>query len=266
MRCNIEKVIMDNEARKTHLHNMMDLCGFSGSEISRIISEYKEHLRRAEQIGMITEKNATKTSDVLDNIMSIYSKTGIFESPICCYSGLALTNVPEDKKIYVQDQHHAIKEAVLKSGLINYDPAEAPFNPQEFAIGEPKDIYKLDALMVLASKIFTFSSLSASTGGGIEVGSAMYLNKLPFILCKKGDKNSRMLTGTDRTIVVECEDFIRQQDEIVDLLGEFKDYELGVGYCNKHGNSLLGFKDENVYCLHGEFEEKFPKLVYQYNK
>lgn len=266
MVCNIKNILMDPEQRKKHLEYMMNLSGFSNLEINRILSEYREHLHKAEESGKINISNVTKTSDVLNNILKFYEQTGIFESPDCCYSGLALTNVEKDKIQFVQDQHCAIKEAIINAGFINYDPAEAPFNPQEFAIGEPKDIYKLDALMVLASKTFTFSSLSASTGGGIEVGSAMYLNKLPFIICKKGDKNSRMLTGTDRTIVVECDDFFTQQDELTDLFGEYKDYQLGIGHCSKHGNSLLGFKNNQAFCLHGEFEKKFPNLVYHYRK
>lgn len=266
MVCNIKKIILDSESRIEHMKYMMNLEGLSDSEIKRIIQEYKGHLDKSKTLGLSSVENVTNTSNILDNIIKHYDETGNFEALNCCYSGLALTNVTKDEMGPLMNEHQLIRKAVAATGMMNYDPAEAPFNPQQFAIGNPKDIYKLDTLMVLASKVFTFSSLSASSGGGIEVRTAITYNKMPFVFCNNSIKVSRMLTGIDRALIIGYDNMQEQHNQVIDMIGEFKDFDLGVGHCEDHGNSLIGFKDNKTYCLHGHLEKVFPQLVYQYKK
>ena len=109
--------------------------------------------------------------------------------------------------------------------------------------------------------------MESAPNGGIP-GNDILANKDAYITAQKqlayNSAVQAMQAGSFTNM--GAQDFFEQQDQLTDLFGEFKGYELGIGHCKDHGNSLIGFKDGETVCLHGEFEKKFPQLVYQYQR
>ena len=270
MVCNITEVILNPEERVAYIQHLLKVEGLTDEKVRRYIADYKDMLfQRAVEAGSQIERQksqsqAASITTFLDDILEHLDNTGFIEAPDCCYSGLALTGVPDELKPVVETDHMLIKQAVKGAGLRNYDPAEAPFNPQNKLVGEPQEVSDVDILMVVASQFFTFTNLSASSGGGMEERTANLYNKFPFIMTKKEMYVSRMTTGARRVMVLEYTDMKDQLQLVTDVIGTVRRYQPGVGTCSHHGNTLLGFKDDNVICLPGLLEKEFSDLRYDF--
>ena len=260
MTCNINEVVLTPLSRAEHIDNLRRVEGLTNDKIREIITHYKSILGDS-------STTSRATTHFLDDILTHIDRTGSVEANDCCYSGLALTGVkdPEERK-KLQDDHYLIKEAVRLAGLKNYDPAEAPFNPQNALIGQPQEVSDVDILMVLASRFFTFTNLAPSSGGGMEERTANMYTKMPLVFVKKGKYTSRMTTGARRIILLEYSDLTIQKEQVVDVLCELRKYEPGVGTCSVHGNTLLGFEGEKTFCLPGLIQQKFPILRYDFSQ
>jgi hypothetical protein len=84
------------------------------------------------------------------------------------------------------------------------------------------------------------------------------------VFVKRDNFVSRMTTGARRVIVVEYDDMKAQKDEVTGLISMLREYEIGVGDCRQHGNTLVGFKDGKTICLPGLVQEKFPHFTYDF--
>lgn len=175
----------------------------------------------------------------------------------------------------LMNNHHKIKGIIESTGLVTYDPAEAPFNPQGELVGSPQDIFDVDNLMVLASKFFEFSNLAASTGAGIEERTSMLYGKFPFIMVKKGTYVTRMSTGARRIMLLEFGSehgsLDAAADDFADFITALKGLTPGVGHCKKHGNALTGYDNVKLgqkygapVCIHGLAEEMLPGMQYDF--
>ncbi|MBW2963579.1 hypothetical protein KY306_02285 [Candidatus Woesearchaeota archaeon] len=258
MLCNVNEVVLDSDQRLKHINHLRQVEGLTDENIRKLIEKYK---------NLLTE-NAGKGSTVafLNDILDHLDKTGYIESPDSCYSGLALTGVKGAEKDALLEDHFLIKEAIQEGGVQkNYDPAEAPFNPQEQLVGEPQEVSDIDTLMVISSMFFTGTNLAASTGLGTEIRTANIYNKFPIEFVKKGIYVSRMGTGARRVIVLEYQDLKKQKPQVVDVIGRLREFSPGVGTCPVHGNTLVGFRDGQTTCLPGLIQKEFPQFNYDFS-
>ncbi|MFT4303995.1 MAG: hypothetical protein ACMXYG_05485 [Candidatus Woesearchaeota archaeon] len=258
----IVEVKLTPEERLLFNKQLENLEGLAEQYVISRIDSYAQELRA----GPTKDKSETKkTLEFLGLIARNFIETGNLESKDSCYCGLALTAVPKDERAKLYDEHNLLKGAISQAGLRIYDPYEAPFNPQDELIGTDNDIYDIDSIMVFASQYFTFTHLSASTGGGIEQATARDTSKMNLVFVKKGmdPKPSRMSTGMRRAITVQYTDAKEQQSEISDMIGMIQEYELGIGFCEGYGSTLIGFKGNNTVCLPHLVKTKFPQFTYK---
>lgn len=260
MICDIIHKIQNPEQRVEDIRRELAKESLTNEKVEEYIDRYITRLSAE-------KKDYSEAIGVLEHIRQNMRVTGFIESPDCCYSGLALTKVEDPRQQEILfGEHEVLKQAIKGAGLKNYDPCEAPFNPQSQVTDTPQDVYDVDNLMVAAAQFFTFTNLDASTGGGMEIRTAMTYNKMPLVVCKKGNYISRMSTGARRVILLEYDDIRAQQGLITDVIGTLREYEPGIGECSKHGNTLLGYdkKTGTPVCLPGLIERKFPTLQYDF--
>lgn len=260
MICDITQEIQNPEQRVQDINRELAKESLTNENVERYISDYVAKLKSE-------DGDYSEAIGVLEKIMSNMHATGFVESADCCYSGLALTKVedPRQKEILFSE-HQVLKEAIRDAGLMNYDPCEAPFNPHSKVADAPQVVYDIDNLMVAAAQFFTFTNLDASTGGGMEIRTATMYNKMPVVVCKKGNYVSRMSTGARRIVLLEYDDIKAQKGLITDVFGTLREFHPGIGECSKHGNTLLGYASNGqTVCLPGLIEKKFPMLKYDFD-
>jgi len=183
------------------------------------------------------------------------------------YAAVPLTGVPKKERSFIIREHEKIKICMSDAGIRIYDPKDAGMNPWSKIEDSPSDVYDLDSKRVLIARIFELTNLWPSTGGGIELHKAVSYLKMAVNVNKAGVYTSRMSTGARRIILMEYDDARKQRDEISGLFRTLKEYEVGVGICSAHGNTLLGYSDSQApLCLPGLIAEQFPGLVYNFDK
>lgn len=183
------------------------------------------------------------------------------------YTALPLTGATDEMKIFIEKEHEKIKECINDSGLRIYDPKDAADNPWRSLKSEPTYVYDVDTIQVVTPRFFEFTNVFPSTGAGVEEQKAITYIKIPVVITKSGIRTSRMSTGARRIILIEYEDAVAQRNEIASVFKTLRAYEPGIGNCSIHGNTLLGFagNDEPI-CLPGLIGDKFPSLVYNFEK
>jgi len=261
MACNITEVVLDPQQRIEHINRLLRIEGLTPDKIKEYIETYKQRLAKQ------TSDHAKMTA-FLDQIRKNLDDTGFIEADKCCYSGLALTGVSKEEMPRLKEDHFTLKEAIVAAGLSNYDPVEAPFNPQNKHVGKPTRVSDVDILMVVASRYFTFTNLAPSTGGGMEQRTANLYNKMPIVVVKRGMQPhpSRMSTGARRVMVLEYDNIQQQRNEITDYISMLRSFNPGIGTCSEHGNTLVGFQTGKTYCLPGLMLDKFPNFRYDDSK
>ncbi len=283
--CIVTRVLLGPDERKQRLVDKLSKdYGYTPEEVARIVNIYRESLK-AQPDG---SRGLAKVEDLLNRIASVKELDEI-ESNENCYSALPLTpndnrrfleqedqtfreaysRLTERRKQELLEEHRAVKDCIRNAGLKTYDPAEAPFNPNMGLIGGPTDIYDVDQLMVAASRFFSMTNLLASSGAGMEEKTAIDLAKFPVILTKKGVYVSRMSTGPGKIILLEFGDIKTDAPEITSVFRELKNYEPGAGICERHRNTLLGFRNRSTepICLKGLIEDQMaPNLRYDFDQ
>lgn len=190
------------------------------------------------------------------------------ENPKGVYCAVPLTQLPPEEYQFVSTEHDKIKRAIVSAGFEIYDPKDSGTNPQVKLEGTPQEVYSKDTLQVVSAKIFEFTNLARSTGTGQEEEKAVRYVRAPVIVTKKGVYTSRMSTGSIRVVVIEYDDAEVQHDAISGVFSMIGDFGLGVGDCEQHGNTLLGFGARGLagaVCLPGLIAEQFPSLVYDFD-
>ena len=276
MVCHISNVTLNPKGREEHVERLrLVVDGLTDEVVRQYIEEFKRRLGDEDQTPTTRD-----TVAFLDTISWDSSATGFIESPNKCYSGLALTNVPDHLVDTVQMDHQMIKQAIAAAGLQIYDPAEAPFNPQKKLVGDDTEVYDIDTIMLLASRFFTFTDFCASTGGGMELAKANTYAKLALNFMRADRSVSRMASGARRVIHVQYEDLGtpdhpgEQYSMIQAMIARLRPYSvqngyskgIGVGTCDVHGNTLLGFENNEPRCLQGLVQDEFPKIAYRERK
>jgi hypothetical protein len=216
------------------------------------------------------EKVLLNPEERLKHVMQLLMLDGlgdITENKNGIYCAIPLTGAPPEKRGFIEQEHDKIKACIRKAGLEIYDPKDLGTNPWIKLKGRPQEVYDLDTLQVVTPKFFEFTNVYPSTGAGIEEQKAISYGKIAVIVTKAGIYTSRMATGARRTILIEYDDAEVQQEEITGVFKTLKEYNSGMGTCSMHGNTLLGFSgSEKPVCLQGLIANKFPSLVYNFDK
>lgn len=211
--------------------------------------------------------NPEERQEHVKELLKIDGLNNIAERADACYCSLPLTGVPENQRETIAREHEVIKQAIKEAGIDIWDPKEAAGNPWTGITHRPEEIYDGDTVQVVTPRFFEFTNVAPSTGGGIEQHKAIAYNKIAVVITKAGTYTSRMSTGARRIVLLEYQDIEKQKDDIRNVFRALRVFNPGIGICNIHGNTLLGFKDEEEpVCLKGIIEAKFPHLTYNFEK
>lgn len=269
MKCNITEIMLDPRERNEHIKRNLYVDGFNTQSIRGYLGAYESQLnKRMSEVS--SGEGSEKTEKILRFISGMRQRVDEgkpVEDESSCYCGLPLTKVPKENRERLIRDHLKIKGYIEKAGILTYDPAEAPFNPQQGLVDDPRSIFDIDNLMVISSRLFEFTNIDASTGAGIEEKTAITYNKMPLVLVKKGIFSSRMSTGARRIILLEYDDIDSVGYEFTNFVETLKTFNPGVGTCRTHGNTLIGFEDgtKSPVCLEGLAEEILPGMKYDFD-
>jgi len=202
----------------------------------------------------------------IENLLALDGIGHIEEIRDGIYCAVPLTGAPIELRKFIEGEHEKIKTCIRKAGLKIYDPKDSGMNPWVGIKERPQVVYDADTNQVVTPRFFEFTNIFPTTGGGIEQQKAITFVKIPVVIVKDGTYTSRMSTGARRIILLEYKDAEQQQEEITEVFFTLRNYEIGIGTCSVHGNTLIGFSGKETVCLPGLIEEKFPTLKYNFDK
>ncbi len=187
----------------------------------------------------------------------------IKENPNAAYCPISLTSTPSElRNILASRQKTLIDEVLAPVGITGYDPENAPYSPDNNKTAQSDEICMVDTGKIIGARYFIGHSILPSTGMGVELKTAEFLNRIIVLLTDNNIRDTRMkvLEGLN----LGYDHFEKQTPEFIQVLKFLKNYSPGTGL--KNGNPiLLGFPNNNgsnPVDLEDAVSTTFPKLRY----
>lgn len=200
----------------------------------------------------------------LNELLRLDGLEHIKEDQKAAYLSLSLTQTPEALKPIVKKRQAQLERILKDSGIVSYDPATSPYNPDRGKSSSPDVIYNHDTEKILACRFFSGHLLLPSIGVGNECEKARIYNRISVMFIDKHIAISRMRPF--RTIYLEYHRFEDHSTDVKKIFKLLQEFEPGMGF-NGRIPVLLGFhkKTGDVVDLEELVYTKFPKLQYKYN-
>jgi len=179
------------------------------------------------------------------------------------YCPISLTSTPPQLRgVLASRQKTLINKVLAPVGITGYDPENAPYSPDNNATAQSDEICTVDTGKIIGARYFMGHSILPSTGMGVELKTAEFLNRMTILLTDNNIRDTRMkvLEGLN----LGYDHFEKQAPRFIQVLEFLKQHSPGTGLRNGLP-ILLGFpnnsKDKPVD-LKDAVDTDFPDLRY----
>jgi len=178
------------------------------------------------------------------------------------YCPISLTSTPDELRTILGNRQKTLIDNVLAPvGITGYDPENAPYSPDNNATAQSTEICTVDTGKIIGARYFMGHSILPSTGMGVELKTAEFLNRMIILLTDNNIRDTRMkvLEGLN----LGYDNFEKQAPRFREVLQMLKQYTPGTGL--KNGQPILiGWRntDSKPTDLEDTVNTDFPDLKY----
>jgi hypothetical protein len=209
--------------------------------------------------------NPSDRERYVQELLALDGLSGIVEDQHAAYCLISLTSTPNELKPILMRRQELLMRRVLEPvGIKAYDPASAPFSPDQDLSTQPNEVYAVDSGKIAGARYFVGHNIIPSTGQGIEAEKAKFLNRIVVMIMDRNIRVSRM--QPHRAIYLQYNNFEDQLEDFQKVFKLLDRYDPGIGL-NGSLPALLGFEKEGggIVDLEDLIYNKFPHLKYEYD-
>lgn len=200
----------------------------------------------------------------INRLLELDGLSHVEEDPQAAYCPISLTQTPDELKGPLNARQQVLMRALRAAGITPYDPASAPFSPEQDLSAQPNEVYVVDSGKIVGARFFVGHNVLPSTGQGVEMEKAKAYNRVAVIMMDRSVRVSRM--QPHRTVYLQYGNFEKEADRFIPVFELLQEFEPGMGF-NGPLPVLLGFAKQGTAIV--DLEEKvyreFPSLQYRYD-